>query len=77
MKRTGLLMENGCSHSINITIAFGLNGICMQTPKNRLEKELLHIPAICAFHKIINHIVLGAHQYKKATSTYRRTVHFI
>lgn len=35
-------MENGCSHSVNVMIAFGLNGIYMQSPKNRLEKALLH-----------------------------------
>lgn len=59
-------MENGCNHSINVMTAFGLNGICMQSPKNRLEKELLHIPAICSFNKIIKSIVLEAHQYKKS-----------
>lgn len=59
-------MENGCSHSVNVMIAFGLNGIYMQFPKNRLEKELLHIPAICSFNKKLNSTVLGEHWYKKS-----------
>lgn len=42
-------------------------GIYMQSPKNRLEKELLHIPAICSFSKVKNSIVLGVHEYRKAS----------